>query len=237
MSTVTIDKIILHKVVMPLVEPLRTSFGLEAIRPVILVEMRSGDLVGWGECTAMDEPGYCYETVGTAHHMLTHYLIPRLQGQTLESAADAVRLMAGVRGHPLTKAALEGAVWELLARARGMSLADLLWAEYPPSAPRKDDVLVGVSIGIQPSIDETLAIIQKRLDEGYGRIKLKIAPGWDYDLAQAVRSAYPDIVLMLDANSAYTLEDAAHLAMTSTSTASCRSRSRRLSASMKASLR
>ena len=120
--------------------------------------------------------------------------------------------MAGVRGHPLTKAAIEGAVWEILAQAHAKPLADLLWEQTPLDQPRKTRVSVGVSIGIQPTIDETLAIIEKRLKEGYARIKLKIKPGWDVDLAAAVRAAYPDIVLMLDANSAYTLADADHLA-------------------------
>jgi len=212
MTAITIDSIRLHRVAMPLVEPLRTSFGLEAVRPVVLAEMRAGERVGWGECVAGEGPGYSYETIGTAQHILTHYLIPKLVGQTVSSAAEARRLMAGVRGHPNAKAALEGAIWDLLAQARGVALADLLWERYPLTKPRRDRVLVGVSIGIQPTIDATLAIIEKRLAEGYGRIKLKIQPGWDVELAAAVRSAYPDICLMLDANSAYTLDDADHLA-------------------------
>jgi O-succinylbenzoate synthase len=211
MTTITIDAIHLHRVVMPLVEPLRTSFGIDAVRPVLLVEIQAGDLTGWGECTAVEEPGYCYETVETAYHILKRFLIPALEGQTLAHPADAVRLMDFVRGHPLTKASLESAVWELFAQAEGLSLADLLWQQYPLSDPHRTSVTAGVSIGIQPSIDETLAIIEKRLEEGYGRIKLKIAPGWDVELTAAVRQAYPDILLMLDANSAYTLDDAAHL--------------------------
>jgi O-succinylbenzoate synthase len=209
---VKIDEIRIHKVVMPLVEPLRTSFGIDAIRPVLLAEIRAGDLVGWGECTASAEPGYCYETVGTAYHILTKFLIPALVGQTIARPEDTGHLMAGVRGHPLTKAALDSAVWELLAQANGKSLADLLWEHLPLAAPRRERVVVGVSIGIQPTIDATLAIVEKRLGQGYRRIKLKIRPGWDVELAAAVRSAYPDILLMLDANSAYTLEDANHLA-------------------------
>ena len=211
LTPVTIDAIRIHKVVMPLVEPLRTSFGIEAIRPVLLLEVRAGDLVGWGECTAAAEPGYCYETVGTAYHILNKFLIPALMGKTIARPEDVVRLMSEVRGHPLTKAALDSAMWELLAQANGMAVADLLWEYYPLDAPRRDWVKVGVSIGIQPSIDETLAIIEKRLGQGYARIKLKIKPGWDIELAREVRRAYPDISLMLDANSAYTLADAAHL--------------------------
>ncbi len=212
MTGVTIDTITLHPVNLPLVEPLRTSFGIEATHPVLLVEIRAGDRVGWGECTAIIEPGYCYETIATAYHIMTRFLIPALEGQTVHSARDARRLMAGVRGHPLTKAGLEGAIWDLLAQQRGLPLADLLWETYPLEAPRRDRVVAGVSIGIQPGIDETLAIIEKRLNEGYRRIKLKIKPNWDIELAAAVRSAFPDISLMLDANSAYTLADADHLA-------------------------
>lgn len=212
MSAITIDSIRLHHIAMPLVEPLKTSFGVEPIRPVIVVEVWAGDLVGWGECTAVLEPGYSYETIGTARHVLNDFLIPRLEGQIIHSAADARTLMSGVRGHPLTKAAIEGAVWDLLAQAKGVALADLLWERYPLSQPRRDRVQVGVSIGIQPTVDDTLAVIEKRLNEGYCRIKLKIAPGWDIELAAAVRAAYPDISLMLDANSAYTLADADHLA-------------------------
>jgi len=212
LTALTIDEIRIHKVVMPLVEPLRTSFGLEAVRPVLLAEVRAGELVAWGECTAAAEPGYSYETVGTAYHILTRFLIPALVGKTLSHPADGARLMAGVRGHPLAKATLDSAIWDLWAQATGRSLADALWAVEPLPTPRRERVTVGVSIGIQPSIDETLAIIEKRLGEGYRRIKLKIRPGWDVELAAAVRAAYPDISLMLDANSAYTLADADHLA-------------------------
>ncbi len=212
LEPLSIESITLHKVVMPLVEPLRTSFGIEAVRPVILVEMRAGGFVGWGECTAGEEPGYCYETVGTALTILREYIIPQLVGKSFQNGQDVRRLMGHVRGHPLTKAAVEGAAWEILALAHGKPLADLLWEQEPLSEPRRDKVLVGVSIGIQPSIDATLAIIEKRLKEGYRRIKLKIKPGWDVELAGAVRSTYPDIMLMLDANSAYTLADADHLA-------------------------
>jgi O-succinylbenzoate synthase len=149
--------------------------------------------------------------VGTALHILRRFIIPSLKGLTFTTAADVRRAMAGVRGHPLTKSAVEGAIWEILATANRKPLADLLWERYPLSDPRREKIETGVSIGIQPSIDETLAIIEKRLQQGYRRIKLKIKPGWDVELARAVRETYPAISLMLDANSAYTLDDAAHL--------------------------
>ncbi len=212
MREITIDAIKLHLIAMPLVEPLRTSFGVDDVRAIILVEMQSGDLIGWGECVVSEDPGYSYETIGTALHIMQDFLIPKIVGQKITSAVDLRRLMKGVRGHLMAKAAIEGAVWDVVAQANGKVLADLVWEQFPLDAPRKKEVLVGVSIGIQPSIDETLAIIEKRVNEGYRRVKLKIAPGWDLELTDAVRSAYPDILLMLDANSAYTLDDIDRLA-------------------------
>lgn len=212
MREITIDAIKIHLIAMPLVEPLKTSFGVDDVRPIIMVEMQSGDLVGWGECVASEDPGYSYETVGTALHVMQDFLIPRIVGQKLATAVDLRRMMKSVRGHLMAKAAIEGAAWDLIAQANGKVLADLMWEQFPLEAPRKSEVLVGVSIGIQPSIDETLAIIEKRINEGYRRVKLKIAPGWDIELAAAVRAAYPGIMLMLDANSAYTLDDIDHLA-------------------------
>jgi len=116
-----------------------------------------------------------------------------------------------VRGHPLAKHAVEAAVWDALAKANEQSLAEAFAAHLPPDQKPRGYAKVGVSIGIQPSVEETLAIIEKRLGQGYGRIKLKIKPGWDVELARGVRAVYPDISLMLDANSAYTLEDTAYL--------------------------
>jgi O-succinylbenzoate synthase len=111
----------------------------------------------------------------------------------------------------MAKHALEAAVWDALAKANGRSLAESFAAHLPSGHSSKGYATVGVSIGIKPTIEATLAIITKRLNEGYGRIKLKIEPGWDVELARGVRVVYPDILLMLDANSAYTLGDADHL--------------------------
>ncbi|MFQ3534521.1 MAG: o-succinylbenzoate synthase [Aggregatilineales bacterium] len=193
----------LHPVAMPLVETLVTSFGSEArqdsLRAAVLVELElASGVAGWGECVASWAPRYSYETAETALHVLRDFFVPAVLGQH-----DLGKLSA-FRGHPMARMALEAAFWAAVAAERGIALGDLLSG----GAPRKERVSVGVSIGIQPSIDATLAVIEKRLHEGYQRIKLKIKPGWDIEMLQAVRSAYPDLMLMADANSAYSLDDA-----------------------------
>jgi O-succinylbenzoate synthase len=190
-----IDRISLHPVAMPLVEALTTSFGGDALRPAVLVELHLGGAVGWGECAAGWSPGYSYETIGTAMHSLSDYFIPAVIGQT---NLDGLRRY---RGHPMARVAIEAAFWSAVAQRRNVPFGDLLGGE------RKARAEVGVSIGIQPGIDATLAVIDKRLKEGYRRIKLKIKPGWDIDMLRAVRRVYPNITLMADANSAYTLDD------------------------------
>jgi O-succinylbenzoate synthase len=149
--------------------------------------------------------------VGTSLHVLSEFLAPALLGKRLDSATEVPGLVSGIRGHPLAKHALEAAVWDALAKANGMSLAEAFARHLPTDHRPRSYATVGVSIGIQPSVEATLAIIRKRLEQGYGRIKLKIQPGWDVELARGVRATYPDIVMMLDANSAYTLADAGHL--------------------------
>jgi O-succinylbenzoate synthase len=200
-----IERIELYHISMPLVHPFETSLGLETHRECILVAARADGLTGWGECVASIEPGYSYETIGTGWHILSDFLIPAVLGQDWEEVDEFIALTAWVRGHQMAKAALEAAAWDLLAQRDGVSLAAKL-AEFSPEGPR-DRVSVGVSIGIQPTIEGTLARIEDFLAQGYGRIKLKIKPGRDLDLAQTARAAFPAAALMLDANSAYTLDD------------------------------
>jgi O-succinylbenzoate synthase len=202
----------LYSIALPLVEKLRTSFGEEPFKVAILVALQTHDgIIGWGESSAEINPGYSYETVGTALHVLSEFLIPKVLGKTIGSATEMPELMSSVRGHPLAKHALEAAAWDVLAKANHLSLADMFAAHLPEGHQSRGYATVGVSIGIQPAVEDTLSIIQKRLGQGYGRIKLKIQPGWDVELARGVRKALPDITLMLDANSAYTLADADHL--------------------------
>lgn len=197
---------------MPLVELLKTSFGAEPQKTAIIVEIRSSEgLVGWGETSVKTKPSYGSETIISALHVTRDFLMPCLIGRTIASPVEVPKLFCAVRGNHHAKAGVEAAIWDLLARANGMRLADYFAGHLPAKTRPRSSVVVGVSIGIQDSLDEQLALIQKRVDEGYGRIKLKIAPGWDVQLASAVRRRFPNISLMLDANSAYSLEDIEHL--------------------------
>jgi O-succinylbenzoate synthase len=191
-----IERIVLHKVAMPIVEVLSTSFGGSALRSPILVELHMGGAVGWGECVASWTPDYSYETVGTAMHVLSDFFIPAVLGK--RNLNDLYQF----RGHPMARMALEAAYWTAYAQLKGVSFGDLLGKN------RKTRIEAGVSIGIKKSIDDTVATIDKRLKEGYKRIKLKIKPGWDFEMLSGVRKTFPDITLMADGNSAYSLDDA-----------------------------
>ncbi len=195
-----IERVVLHPIAMPLVEALVTSFGGDALRPGILVELQLGGsgAVGWGECVASWTPGYSYETIGTAMHVLSDFFIPAVVGKT------NLNDIQHFRGHPMARMAIESAYWAAVAQQQGVPLGDLFG-----QANRKERALVGVSIGIQPSIDATLGVVEKRLNEGYQRIKLKIKQGWNIDMLRAVRQAYPHISMMADANSAFSLDDIA----------------------------
>jgi O-succinylbenzoate synthase len=196
-----IERVELHDVDMPLAHPFETSFGRETTRPCILVTVHAEGLIGWGECTAHSGPWYSSETIETAWHVLRDFLVPEMLGQEVESPADVVARFKRVRGHPMARAALENAVWDLLAQARGVSLAGLLGGG-------RDRVPVGVSVGIEPTLDELLDRVAGHVAEGYARIKLKIKPGWDVEPVRAARERWPDLQLQVDANSAYTLDDA-----------------------------
>lgn len=197
-----IESIDLRQIRLPLRNPFTTSFGTEVDRPCIIVAVHGEGLVGYGECVAGDGPWYSYETMGTAWHVLRDFLIPRLVGTRVDDPADVWAMFDGVRGHNMAKAALEMACWDLAAKAQGLPLARLLGGE-------RDRVAVGVSVGIQESPDALVETVAAFLADGYRRVKLKIAPGRDRAEVAAVRAAYPDLLLQVDANSAYTLDSAA----------------------------
>jgi len=204
-----IERVELHQIELPLVHPFETSFGRESTRTCILVAVHAGGLTGWGECTAEVGPWYSYETVETAWHVLGDFLIPFVLGQEITSPADVVARFRRVRGHPMARAGLESGVWDLLAQAQGVSLAELLGGQKAcPEHGQRDRVKVGVSVGIEPTLNELLDQVAQYVDEGYGRVKLKIKPGWDVDVVRAVRERWPDLPVQVDANSAYTLDDA-----------------------------
>lgn len=204
-----IEAIDLYAISQSLIRPFATSFGSQQERACLLVAIHSEGLTGWGECVATNDPGYSYETAETAWHILSDFLIPGLIGKDIQEPQNLQPLFRAVRGHPLAKAALDQAVWDLTAQRDGVSFAEKLAGPYP-EGPRPR-VKVGVSIGIQPSIGQTLDLVQEHVEKGYDRIKLKIKPGYDVKLARSVRTAFPDLTFMFDANSAYTLEDIAVL--------------------------
>ncbi len=199
-----IERIILREIRMPLVAPFETSFGLTTHRRMILAEIMSGGVSGWGEVTAGELPGYSEETTETAWYLLTELAIPLLLKDPPASVGQATGLWQSIRGHRMATAALETALWDQEARAAARPLHQLLGGT-------RREIPCGVSIGIQPGIDDLLAKIETELAAGYQRIKLKIKPGWDIDVLDRVRQRYPGLRLMVDANSAYTLADSAHL--------------------------
>jgi O-succinylbenzoate synthase len=200
----------LRRVAMPLRTPFRTSFGTEHDRDVLLVRAE-GDVAGtattgWGECVAMAEPRYSAEYVDGAEHVIAAFFAPILFDRGDVAADDIATLLAVFEGHPMAKAALEMAVLDAELRAGGVSFASRLGAVA-------DRVPAGVSVGITATTAELLDQVAGYLDDGYLRIKLKIEPGLDVDRVAAVRERFGEAVqLQVDANAAYTLDDAAHLA-------------------------
>jgi o-succinylbenzoate synthase len=199
------DRVTLNHLSMKLRSPFETSFGRSLERESILLVAEAGDLVGYGECVADRDPGYSYETAGTAWHILQEFLVPAVLGVEIEDASELQRRWAHVRGHPMAKAGLEMAWWDLEGKRTGRSLRELLGGVY-------ERVVVGVSVGIQDSPQVLVSVVGGYLDEGYGRVKIKIKPGRDVADTRAVRQAFPELSLQVDANSAYTLETAEALA-------------------------
>ncbi|NRD79424.1 o-succinylbenzoate synthase [Bacillus sp. BRMEA1] len=197
-----IAQVTLRHMKMDLLYPFTTSFGTEYDRDFILVEAKSEDgLTGWAESVAMPTPYYNEETVKTNWHILEDFLLPLLLNKDFNHPDELTEnLFSHIRSNYMAKACLEMAAWDLYAKQQNAPLARLLGGT-------KDKIDVGVSIGIKDSIDETLEVIEKRRSEGYKRFKLKIKPGWDVELIDKVRKVFPDIPLMADANSAYTLAD------------------------------
>jgi O-succinylbenzoate synthase len=195
-----IDEIKLREVHMQLLSPFETSMGVTTTRRILLVEVKVDGVTGWGECVAGEEPFYSPETVETAWEILSAYLWPVVKGKEFASSANIWEMLAHVRGHNMAKGALEAAAWEAEARQKGIPLAKLIGGVHKHLA-------CGVSIGIKASIEELLEAVKRELAAGYQRIKLKIKPGKDVQQVKAIREAFPGIKLMVDANSAYRLED------------------------------
>ncbi|HXX21448.1 MAG TPA: o-succinylbenzoate synthase [Candidatus Acidoferrum sp.] len=195
-----IRRVTLREIHLQLLSPFQTSFGTSDLRRILLAEIEADGVVGWGESTAGENPYYSYETVETAWLVLRDYLWPIMRGKEI-AAADVWSLFAPVRGHNMAKAALETAIWDAEAKQKNVPLAKLLGGA-------RNEIPCGVSIGIQPTMAGLVAKVEEALAAGYQRIKIKIKPGFDLQPVRALRERFPRVRLMVDANSAYSLEDA-----------------------------
>ncbi|NEY73651.1 o-succinylbenzoate synthase [Bacillus mesophilus] len=201
----SIKKVVLHKLVMRLNDPFSTSFGTFQDKEFFVVEMIDENGVqGFGESVAFTSPWYSEETVKTNEHIMSDFLIPLLLSAPIHHPDEVSSRFSTIRSNNMAKSALEGAVWDLYAKRSNIPLAKALGGE-------KQQIDVGISIGIQPTVTELLRVIDQNVTEGYKRIKIKIKPGWDVDILKEVRKQFPSTALMADANSAYTLKDIEHL--------------------------
>jgi len=196
-----IERVTLRQIRMPLVHFFETSFGRTYERHIVLVEAHAGGISGWGEVTAGENPFYNEEWTESAWSILRDYAAPAVLGRELAGPEAVYPLTAHIRGHNMARGGLEAAAWDLAARMEGVPL----WQKIGGGARR--EIPCGVSIGIQDSVDELFDLIERELAAGYQRIKMKIKPGWDVEVVARVRERFPNIKLMADANSAYTLAD------------------------------
>lgn len=195
-----LEKIELRHIKMELVSPFTTSMETEYDEEHIIVRVDAEGVTGWGECVAEGTPFYSYETVTTAWHILSDFLIQSLLGKEIRNVDEAITLNAKVRGHMMAKAGLEAALWDLFAKSKNISLSQMI-------GRTRNKIDVGVSIGIQSSVTELIKKVESYLAEGYKRIKIKISPGNDIQFVRALRKEFPNILLQVDANSAYELKD------------------------------
>ncbi|HMM22875.1 MAG TPA: o-succinylbenzoate synthase [Selenomonadales bacterium] len=198
-----LKKIVLRKMKMEFKTPFEVSFGQMKDKHFIAVEVHTKDHVGYGDCSAFAHPYYNEETTTTAWHIIQDFLVPLIYSKDEIAHPEEVNsLFSHIRRNKMAKAALDCAIWDLYAKERNIPLAKALGGT-------KDKIETGVSIGIQPSSDDLLRVVENHLAEGYRRVKIKIKPGKDIKYLEAVRKQFGDIMLMADANSAYTLEDIA----------------------------
>lgn len=196
-----IKEIVLYKVNMEMKNPFKTSYGTTKDRTFLIVEaIDEHGVSGWGECVTSDEPLYLEEFTNAAQLMLEEHLIPLVVGTNIDHPNEVTEIFRPFKRNNLAKSAIDGAVWDLYAKRANKSLSACLGGTL-------SEIDVGVSLGIEKNIADLLAIIDEKIKEGNKRIKVKIQPGQDIDVLQAIRETYPDLPLMADANAAYTLDD------------------------------
>ena len=199
-----VDSITLRRLRMRLKAPFETSFGTTYDRPILLVELASDGITGWSEVTATEGPFFNAESVDIAALVLRDFLVPLVLGKTFSGAHEVPAAFATVRGHEMARAGIENALWDVEAQQRSLPLWKLLGGT-------REEIPCGVSLGLQDSPEKLLEKGAVEIAAGYQRIKIKIKPGKDLAYISAVRKAHPDILLSVDANSAYTLDDLEHL--------------------------
>ncbi len=199
-----IESATLRELNIPLVDFFETSFGRITARRILLVTLQGDGIEGWGECVADDDPFYSEESIDTAWLIAAKYLAPALLGKVVDAGREVPALFPRVRGHRMSKAVFENAMWDAEAQWRQMPLWKLLGGS-------RREIPCGVSIGIQDSHEQLLAKIERELGAGYQRIKVKVKPGWDLDVLEKIRGRWSDTLLSCDANSAYSPADTEHL--------------------------
>ena len=195
-----IQRVELLTVTIPFVREFRISSSASKACTHIIVKIHTDDVIGWGECPCPGGPFYCEETAVTCNHVLKDFLVPSVIGKRFSSIEDILACYSGVKRHGFAKAGLETACWDALAKEKDTPLWKLLGGT-------RTEILSGVSLGIQETIEELYELIDKYLEQGYHRVKLKIGPGRDVEVVRSIRKRYPDLPLTVDANSAYTLKD------------------------------
>ncbi|HEY8756886.1 MAG TPA: o-succinylbenzoate synthase, partial [Candidatus Limnocylindria bacterium] len=195
-----LERIELFIVRLPLKRAYETSGSRETHQTHVLARVESEGAVGWGESVAPEQPWYSGETPKTVWYVLDEIVIPQLLREDLADPTETDAKLSWIREHRMAKATVEMAIWDLFAKREGASLSKLLGGT-------RDRILCGVAIGIHPTVEELIETIERELKGGYQRVKLKIKPGADGHVAEAVRNRFPDLRFMLDANSAYTLDD------------------------------
>jgi O-succinylbenzoate synthase len=203
-SLMKIESVVLREVHMRLKSPFETSFGTTHERRILLAEVLVDGVSGWGEVTAGEMPAYNAETTDTAWHIISDFIAPVVVGKTLASASEFPALFSHIRGNEMAKSAVENALWHAESLLKGVSLSKLLGGTI-------EEIACGVSLGIRENPEALVKRVEEELRNGYQRIKLKIKPGKDHAFVAAVRKEFPNILLSVDANSAYTLDDVAHL--------------------------
>lgn len=199
-----IESIILREIHMRLKSPFETSFGVTQDRRIILVEVLADGISGWGEVTAGETPGYNSETTDTAWHIISDFIGPSVLGKSISAAHEFPPLISHIRGHEMAKAGVEGALWDIEAQEKGLPLSKLIGGTLK-------EIACGVSLGICETPQALVKKVEEELASGYQRIKLKIKPGKDIYFVAEVRRNFPEILLSVDGNSAYRIEDADHL--------------------------